>query len=283
MDVVPDAAVSAIPDTQACFTCQKRAVPLHFCAKCRVVVYCSKDCQRRDWKTHKLVCAEYSMSGLCGGSGEQTQMPARATDLQKTLEVHEGTTFGPLVWFAMDLANHPERSNTHFIAVLLARNRSPSGPRTLHSFIDADVLPLSLLSKRMVRKEDGTKALLVERFAEGVKMALRNPEAIGKALLVCVEVDGKSRERNIAKVVLESKPGSFSSTSFPLEKSTDALMRMMPAETTKPEWWKRALKNALDGYTFLPTREAMDPSILDMMRRGGLETAPESPTWLQGL
>ena len=38
-----------------CVACNK-TTNLLFCGNCRRVGYCSKDCQRRDWATHKHVC-----------------------------------------------------------------------------------------------------------------------------------------------------------------------------------------------------------------------------------
>ena len=32
------------------------------CATCRVVSYCCKECQKKDWKTHKKQCAALAMS-----------------------------------------------------------------------------------------------------------------------------------------------------------------------------------------------------------------------------
>lgn len=43
------------PHTSACAKCGKAGNSLR-CARCRRVVYCSKKCQREDWKTHKPGC-----------------------------------------------------------------------------------------------------------------------------------------------------------------------------------------------------------------------------------
>lgn len=40
-----------------CKTCLKENVKLLTCGRCKSVHYCSKDCQKKDWKSHKAVCA----------------------------------------------------------------------------------------------------------------------------------------------------------------------------------------------------------------------------------
>ena len=41
-----------------CSSCNTKVGTLKFCAKCRRIQYCSRDCQRKAWPTHKLVCKE---------------------------------------------------------------------------------------------------------------------------------------------------------------------------------------------------------------------------------
>lgn len=53
----PDGSVSARYACVACF--KHRNVgggPLMACSRCKLVRYCSKDCQRKDWKAHKQTC-----------------------------------------------------------------------------------------------------------------------------------------------------------------------------------------------------------------------------------
>ena len=44
----------------ACSVCEKADVSLLICAQCRVVRYCSVDCQKKDWGFHKTVCGKSS-------------------------------------------------------------------------------------------------------------------------------------------------------------------------------------------------------------------------------
>jgi splicing suppressor protein 51 len=41
-----------------CFTCKKTDVKLKRCAKCSKTKYCSRDCQKANWKAHKKVCTQ---------------------------------------------------------------------------------------------------------------------------------------------------------------------------------------------------------------------------------
>lgn len=44
-----------------CTTCRKGGSSM-LCSRCRKVTYCSKECQRQDWKNHKVNCAAKSGS-----------------------------------------------------------------------------------------------------------------------------------------------------------------------------------------------------------------------------
>jgi hypothetical protein len=49
-------SVQAAASKSKCFQCQKSTEKLSYCGKCRAVAYCSKECQKASWKTHKLAC-----------------------------------------------------------------------------------------------------------------------------------------------------------------------------------------------------------------------------------
>ncbi|KAJ1474731.1 hypothetical protein T484DRAFT_1831228 [Baffinella frigidus] len=40
----------------SCANCEKHVEKSKSCAKCRSVAYCSADCQKADWQTHKTTC-----------------------------------------------------------------------------------------------------------------------------------------------------------------------------------------------------------------------------------
>jgi hypothetical protein len=39
-----------------CANCGNTTGPLSACSQCKQVFYCSKECQKSDWKSHKLNC-----------------------------------------------------------------------------------------------------------------------------------------------------------------------------------------------------------------------------------
>lgn len=50
----------ARPSTDACGWCGKKAKEvegsLKQCSGCRKILYCGKECQKKDWQEHKVVC-----------------------------------------------------------------------------------------------------------------------------------------------------------------------------------------------------------------------------------
>ena len=49
--------MSAAAAPKHCQYCFKQDVPLKTCSKCKITLYCSKDCQISGWKLHKTGCA----------------------------------------------------------------------------------------------------------------------------------------------------------------------------------------------------------------------------------
>ncbi len=60
----------------SCTTCKKASSELKRCAKCSTTLYCSRDCQKADWKTHKKVCGKQAQEREAAGGG-----PSAATML----------------------------------------------------------------------------------------------------------------------------------------------------------------------------------------------------------
>ncbi|KAL3419753.1 hypothetical protein PVAG01_08251 [Phlyctema vagabunda] len=66
-------------DTQdsRCATCLKKestlSEPLQRCAKCKTTRYCSRECQKEDWKTHKRTCHSASTADPRGSTSSQAR------------------------------------------------------------------------------------------------------------------------------------------------------------------------------------------------------------------
>ncbi|KAI1128618.1 putative MYND domain protein [Nemania abortiva] len=52
-----------------CNNCQKASANLKRCAKCSTTPYCSRDCQKADWKAHKKICGKQAHEHSGAGSG----------------------------------------------------------------------------------------------------------------------------------------------------------------------------------------------------------------------
>src|SRR5579872_5115623 len=45
-------------NTYACGSCNKTAEKLQKCTGCYFILYCDRDCQKKHWPKHKLVCQQ---------------------------------------------------------------------------------------------------------------------------------------------------------------------------------------------------------------------------------
>ncbi|MBS0625261.1 MAG: zinc finger MYND domain-containing protein [Verrucomicrobia bacterium] len=66
---------SALPQTdkRVCAVCEKTAVKMSVCSKCRFTSYCGTDCQRTDWPSHKLKCANLFAKKVSSKTEEMTR------------------------------------------------------------------------------------------------------------------------------------------------------------------------------------------------------------------
>lgn len=56
--------ITSLPEEQKCGACGKKqgqdGVDLKFCSRCKKVVYCSKECQKKNYRVHKRYCLSLS-------------------------------------------------------------------------------------------------------------------------------------------------------------------------------------------------------------------------------
>ena len=55
-DATPKSKQKRVGSSRVCNFCKTKNTTCQDCMKCKSVHYCSKDCQRSDWKIHKLFC-----------------------------------------------------------------------------------------------------------------------------------------------------------------------------------------------------------------------------------
>lgn len=80
---------------QSCANCKKTATELNTtnlknCAKCKVTLYCCRDCQKADWKAHKKVCASQANAGAAANTANSSSYSAPPL---KCLEKHVPNPF----------------------------------------------------------------------------------------------------------------------------------------------------------------------------------------------
>lgn len=77
----------------SCQTCKKGPpeVPLKQCAKCNVTTYCSRDCQKADWKTHKKICGKQDNAEHSQPSASSASRPSASSRQSAPFNVHTVT------------------------------------------------------------------------------------------------------------------------------------------------------------------------------------------------
>ncbi|KAK6991939.1 hypothetical protein R3P38DRAFT_3090248 [Favolaschia claudopus] len=109
----------------SCFNTDQSANQLRLCGKCKAAHYCSKDCQRRHWPSHRLFC--------------QKQEP-RFRCLHKTYSLRRKSMGAFLcTWICVQglVLKFPHGYRTKFMVLsIIERKHNPSLPQTAFAFHD---------------------------------------------------------------------------------------------------------------------------------------------------
>lgn len=68
----------------SCINCHKTkeqlGTPLKRCAKCQTTIYCSRDCQKEHWETHKKSCASNAAANVYGSNESSSATSSKALE-----------------------------------------------------------------------------------------------------------------------------------------------------------------------------------------------------------
>nr|GAT53130.1 predicted protein [Mycena chlorophos] len=268
-------------DDDSCFACQKPSgARAHECPRCTIAIYCSAACLKRDKKAHKSACdlmvglAKIAMAqgtrdvDESGRTGRQI-----VDDLNELVELHGSMSLNSLCWLALNLSSTPGKARTHFIAISVSRNANPTSPRTLHSLIDVDVFPMTMLKDVDLLDGNGLYNP-VKAFREEVKGMIEEygkDMVFGGALVLLVELSDAEKTIPLRQAILEKcETGGILSHSMPmmcLQKATyETLFSALPHARNKPHW-KACLAHALDGYAFCSYKRELSEEELALLGR----------------
>ncbi|KAJ7060326.1 hypothetical protein C8F01DRAFT_1231577 [Mycena amicta] len=269
-----------IPATDVCFVCKKPSEELLRCSGCRTIHYCSRECQKQDWKSHKSICMKYLAQAAMGdrldellekhrGLGTTRDKLPRSTadilkDLAATAQNHSSYCLGPTCWLAMGLEHDLRKSSTHFVGVTLSRALDSTNPRVLHSLVDFDVLPVSLLEERSRRDKDldhPNPWNPVKHFQSQLKKMMKVEGAAGGALVVLVDVsEPKYKGKSVGQAIMETRCDCFFSHPLMIPLMVVQMLRKLPPKMYEPAYVKACLKNALDGLSFTSVPMELGPA-----------------------
>ncbi|KAF7305727.1 MYND-type domain-containing protein [Mycena chlorophos] len=263
------------PSRVECFVCKEPGEDLKRCGKCKMVSYCSRECQKRDWENHKVVCFKYSIqsankankktgnastppTGTGTDPSPKLQPPARplatiCEDMRRHRAVHEASTFRLLIMDALDLTHDLSSAETHFIALTMRRNLTSNDPFALYALLDAVVLPMSAMEPISMGGPDGIVWPLKQHRSQ-LKQARRDKSltgplaVVGGALVVCMELGVNYPVDYYGSVEEALNEGSDGMHPITVE-ITQEMLPMLKQLKREPEW-KTSLKNAFDGYLY---------------------------------
>jgi hypothetical protein len=119
-----------------CNVCQKPSTLR--CSKCRQAYYCSKECQKKDWKLHKKSCGknEGAMSSSSGSS--LSEMTEILTDIMQSMDKNNSLKNWNVPDFGKEYATEYSHEVSH-INFLNSAKSSLKSLQIVERFLDSDI------------------------------------------------------------------------------------------------------------------------------------------------
>ncbi|KAJ7486991.1 hypothetical protein FB451DRAFT_1554123 [Mycena latifolia] len=128
--------------TEMCENCTVRRIDLRRCAGCATVRYCSKECQKAHWKSHKPHC-QLNASLAAQAAEMGPDYSARLAAIGKWCDMFS-VPLGAASASALNLMTYPERADEYVLVICLDFLPGGKAPYT-HDIVDAAIVSLSAL------------------------------------------------------------------------------------------------------------------------------------------
>ncbi|KAJ7452889.1 hypothetical protein FB451DRAFT_1282341 [Mycena latifolia] len=243
-----------------CDNCKKSAAEagvakLSICSACSSAPYCSVECQRQNWKKHKVDCrritsgelAREAMSHPVGNLGDSRCQSGRTMgqglqDLGAWAQVHNGDALTVVAWQALGLLHDIEARKSKVLVLGLCRTPS-STPKTYYTLKEAAVVPVAELKRIFKGRSQHPGRILKEH--EQIRLA---DGALGAMLVMCVE-QAEDDSRTVVEALTQISTLTFQPLGvFKVHRENLTRIGQLPEAL-----WKACLANALRGGLFTPT------------------------------
>ncbi|EJD51619.1 hypothetical protein AURDEDRAFT_120897 [Auricularia subglabra TFB-10046 SS5] len=113
-------------ESKICDGCHKKGSSLSLCSRCHTVRYCSRDCQRRAWKTHKQACTSFN------GPTTLTIRPTYMPEIMEGTLVSTASLMQRAVGVQVPIQScdvkPPLLANIKYPKVMIVKIQAPMGP-----------------------------------------------------------------------------------------------------------------------------------------------------------
>ncbi|KAJ7656734.1 hypothetical protein DFH06DRAFT_1198391 [Mycena polygramma] len=130
---------------ELCENCLVQKENLRRCAACGYTRYCSRECQKAHWKTHKPDCAE-NVQATTIAQSLGPEYTVRLPALRKWSQDF-GIHIGSAAASALDILSHRERIATTMLVLYLDFLGTAAGTRYTHDIVNAEVLSIDDLAR----------------------------------------------------------------------------------------------------------------------------------------